>query len=52
MSLAQEHLSRDMWYKRQQRLRLACAYAQTDQSLCWSLEYSMVKLLTEDHLGF
>ena len=31
----------------QQRLRPACAYAQTDQSLCLSLEYSMsVKLLT------
>ena len=25
----------------QQRLRPACAYAQCDQSLCWSLEYSM-----------
>ena len=37
----------------QQRLRPACAYAQTDQSLCWSLEYSMsVKLLTEHHLEF
>ena len=35
----------------QQRLRPACAYAQTDQSLCWSLEYSRrVKLLTEHHL--
>ena len=32
----------------QQRLRSACAYAQSDQSLCSSLEYSMsVKLLTE-----
>ena len=32
----------------QQRLGPACAYAQTDQSLCLSLEYSMsVKLLTE-----
>ena len=32
----------------QQRLRSACAYAQSDQSLCLSLEYSMsVKLLTE-----
>ena len=29
------------------------AYAQSDQSLCWSLEYSMlVKLLTEHHLEF
>ena len=30
-----------------------CAYAQSDQSLCLSLEYSMtVKLLTEHHLEF
>ena len=37
----------------QQRLRPACAYAQSDQSLCLSLEYSMiVKLLTEHHLEF
>ena len=36
----------------QQRLRPACAYAQSDQSLCESLEYSMnVKLLTEYHKG-
>ena len=42
-----------MWYVRPARLRPACAYAQTDQSLCWSLEYSMtVKLLTEHHLEF
>ena len=35
----------------QQRLRPACAYAQSDQSLCWSIEYSMsAKLLTEHHL--
>ena len=34
-------------------LRAACAYAQSDQSLCWSLEYLMtVKLLTEQHLEF
>ena len=25
----------------QQRLRSACAFAQSDQSLCWSLEYYM-----------
>ena len=32
----------------QQSLRSACAYAQSDQSLCSSLEYSRsVKLLTE-----
>ena len=37
----------------QQRLRPACAYAQADQSICWSLKYSMsVKLLTEHHLEF
>ena len=37
----------------QQRLRPACAYAQSDQSLCKSLEYSLsVKLLTEHHLEF
>ena len=37
----------------QQRLRPACAYAQSDQSLCQSLEYSMsVKLLTKHHLEF
>ena len=37
----------------QQSLRSACTYVQPDQSLCWSLEYSMhVKLLTEHHLGF
>ena len=34
-------------------LRSACAYAQSDQSLCLSLEYSTsVKLLTEHHLEF
>ena len=32
---------------------MVCAYAQSDQSLCKSLEYSMtVKLLTEQHLEF
>ena len=37
----------------QQSLRSACAYAQSDQSLCKSLEYSMrVKLLTEHKLEF
>ena len=36
-----------------QRLRSTCAYAQSDQSLCSSLEYSIiVKLLTEHHLEF
>ena len=37
----------------QQSLRSACAYAQSDQSLCLSLEYSMtVKLLSEHHMEF
>ena len=36
-----------------QRLRPACAYAQSDQSLCYSLENSMtVKLLAEQRLEF
>ena len=36
-----------------QRLRPACAYAQSDQSLCYSLGYSMtVKLLTGQRLEF
>ena len=42
-----------MWYVRPARLRPACAYAQSDQSLCCSLEYFMnFKLLTEHHLEF
>ena len=37
----------------QQSLRSACTYVQSDQSLCWSLEYLMtVKLLTLHHLEF
>ena len=37
----------------QQSLRSTCAYAQSDQSICLSLEYSIiVKLLTEHHLEF
>ena len=37
----------------QQSLRPACVYAQSDQSLCYLLEYStIVKLLTEHHLEF
>ena len=37
----------------QKSLRSACAYAQSDQSLCFSHEYSMTaKLLTEHHLEF
>ena len=43
-----------MWYvKQQQSLRSACAYTQSDQSICQPFEYSMnVKLLTEQHLEF
>ena len=54
----QNILSRDMCFQQcgmcdQQRLRPACAYAQSDQSLCLSLGYSMiVKLLAEQHLEF
>ena len=37
----------------QQRVRPACAYAQSGQSLCLSLEYSLnVKLLTEHNFEF
>ena len=37
----------------QQRLRTACAYAQSDQSISLLLEYSLtVKLLTEQYLEF
>ena len=37
----------------QQSLRSACAYAQSDQSLCLLLEYSMTfRLLIEHHLEF
>ena len=37
----------------QQRLRPASAYAQSDQSLCWPLEFSMrVERLTDQHLEF
>ena len=37
----------------QQRLRSACAYAQSDQNICSSLEYFMsVRLLTEHYLEF
>ena len=37
----------------QQKLRPACAYAQSDQNLCLSLEYYMtVKLLSEHYLEF
>ena len=37
----------------QQRLRPACACAQSGQSLCWSLEYSLtITLPTEQNLEF
>ena len=42
-----------MWYVRPTKAQSACAYAQSDQSLCKSLDYSMiVKLLTEHHFEF
>ena len=42
-----------MWYLRPAKAQTACAYAQSDQSLCLSLEYFMtVKLLSEHHLVF
>ena len=42
-----------MWLGDKQGLGSACAYAQSDQNLCLSLEYSLsVKLLTEHHLEF
>ena len=37
----------------QQSLRSACAYAQSDQNICQSLDYATdVKLLTEFYLEF
>ena len=36
----------------QQSLRSACAYAQSDQSFCLSLNFLSVKLLTELHFVF
>ena len=58
-----DHVQKDKWAATwdfqqcgmcdQQSLRSACAYAQYDESLCMSLEYSMcVKLLTEPYLEF
>ena len=42
-----------MWYVRPAKHQTACAYAQSDQSLCWSLEYSLnCELLTKQHLEF
>ena len=42
-----------MWYKQTARLRPVCAYARSDQSLCFSLDYLMnIKLLFEHHLEF
>ena len=42
-----------MWYVRPAKAQTACAYAQSDQSLHLSLEYSTtVKLLIEHHLEF
>ena len=42
-----------MWYVRPAKPQSACTYAQSDQNLCQSLEYSMsVKLPTEHNLEF
>ena len=57
-AVVKTQMSRDMIFQQcgmcdQQSLRSACAYAQSNQSLCKSLEFSMtVKLLTEHHLEF
>ena len=56
MSVLKCNTTRDI-YKcgicNQQRLRSACAYAQSDQSLCLSLEHpTSGRLLTEHHLEF
>ena len=42
-----------MWYVRPEKPQITLEYAQSDQSLCLSLDYSMsVELLTEYHLEF
>ena len=44
-----------IWYVRlaKPQTSLRIVYAQSDQSLCWSLEYYLsVKLVTEHHLEF
>ena len=42
-----------MWYVRPAKAQTSCAYAQSDQSLCLSLEYYMnIKLLNEHNLEF
>ena len=42
-----------MWYVRPAKPQISLRIAQSDQSLCQSLEYSMsVKLLTEHYLEF
>ena len=42
-----------VWYVRPAKPQSACAHAQSDQGLCWSLEYSTsVKLLIQHHLVF
>ena len=46
-------ISNNLVFASKQRLRSACTYAQADQSLFWSLKFSItVKLLTEPHLRF
>ena len=42
-----------MWYVRPAKAQTSCAYAQSDQSLCLSLDYHMnIKLLNEHNLEF
>ena len=42
-----------MWYVRLAKPQISLRYAQADQSLCLSIEYSItVKLLTEQHMEF
>ena len=54
----QYYLSRDrrfltMWYVRPAKAQTSCAYAQSDQNLCLSLEYYVnIKLLNEHNLEF
>ena len=42
-----------MWYVQPAKAQTSCAYAQSDQSLCLSLEFYMnIKLLNEHNLEF
>ena len=41
-----------LWYMRPAKVQPACAYAQSDQSLCWLLEYSMNTIKATDNTWF